>query len=114
MKSSRCPKKGEIVWCALDPIRGHEQAGSRPCVVISGTIFNQKTGMIVVCPITSTSKTEFFFRIEVDVKKVKGFIMADQIRTLDWKERVRRSAGFISQVNLKDIHDKLAVLFDQT
>ena len=106
------PKKGEIVWCLLNPVKGHEQSGTRPCVVVSGTVFNQKTGTAVVCPITSKDKKDFYFRIKVEAEAIKGFIMVDQIRIIDWKERVIRSAGSVSALVLREIYDKLSVLFD--
>ena len=108
----RYPEKGNIVWCLLDPFRGHEQSGTRPCVVVSGTVFNQKTGTAVVCPITSKDKKDFYFRVKVEAQ-VKGFVMIDQIRTIDWKERVIRSDGSVSALVLREIYDKLSVLFDR-
>lgn len=106
------PKKGEISWCSLSPTRGHEQSGSRPCVIISSSVFNQKTGTAVVCPITSKDKKDFYFRTKIETQTVKGFIMVDQIRTIDWKERVIRAGGSVGAVILKEIYDKLSVLFD--
>ena len=106
------PKKGDIAWCTLNPIKGHEQSGLRPCVVISGSIFNQKTGTAVVCPITSKDKKDFYFRIVVETLTVKGFIMADQIRTVDWKERVIRIEGSVSVSALQKVYGTLSVLFD--
>ena len=106
------PKKGDIAWCGLNPIKGHEQSGLRPCVIISGSIFNQKTGTIVVCPITSKDKEGYYFRIAAETPTVKGFVMADQIRTVDWKERVTRIDGAVSASVLKEVYDTLSVLFD--
>jgi len=100
------------VWCLLDPIKGHEQSGTRPCVVISGTLFNQKTGTAVVCPITSTDRKDYFFRVNIDTDSVKGFIMVDQIRTVDWKERVIRIGDRVDASLLHEVYDKLPVLFD--
>ena len=106
------PKKGDIVWCALNPIRGHEQSGLRPCIVISGSIFNQKTGTAVICPITSKEKKGFYFRIAIEAPTVKGCIMADQIRTVDWNERVVRIDGSVSASVLQEVYDMFPVLFD--
>ncbi|PIQ68624.1 MAG: mRNA-degrading endonuclease [Candidatus Taylorbacteria bacterium CG11_big_fil_rev_8_21_14_0_20_46_11] len=111
---SKYPKKGDIAWCALNPIRGHEQSGLRPCVVISGSIFNQKTGTAVVCPITSKDKKDYYFRIAIETPTVKGFVMADQIRTVDWKERGIRVDGSAGTLVLVEVYEKLTVLFDTT
>lgn len=109
---SSYPKKGDIAWCTLDPIRGHEQSGMRPCVIISGSVFNQKTGTAVVCPITSKDKRDFYFRIAILTPTVKGFVMVDQIRTVDWNERVIRIDGSVSVTVLQEVYDMLSVLFD--
>ncbi len=106
------PKKGDIAWCSLNPIKGHEQSGLRPCVVISGTLFNRKTGTAVVCPITSTNKKSYYFRVPADTPKVKGFIMVDQVRTIDWKERMVRVEGAANMATLREVYEKLSVLFD--
>lgn len=106
------PKKGDIVWCTLNPIKGHEQSGLRPCLVISGTLFNQKTGTAVICPITSTNKKEYYFRTSVDTSVITGFVMVDQIRTVDWKERIVRTDGSVGRAILDEVYDKLSVLFD--
>ncbi|MDO8620054.1 MAG: type II toxin-antitoxin system PemK/MazF family toxin [bacterium] len=106
------PKKGDIVWCALDPTKGHEQSGLRPCVVISGSIFNQKTGTVVVCPITSKDKKDFYFRIAIATPTVKGFVMVDQLRTVDWEKRVVRIDGEVGTLVLQEIYNTLSVLFD--
>ncbi|MEO8638063.1 MAG: type II toxin-antitoxin system PemK/MazF family toxin [Candidatus Taylorbacteria bacterium] len=108
------PKKGDIVWCALNPIKGHEQSGSRPCIVVSGTLFNKKTGMAVICPITSTEKKNYFFRVKIETKKIRGFVMVDQLRTIDWKERVLSIDGSSGSHILREIYAKLSVLFDLT
>lgn len=108
----RCPSKADIIWCSLNPIKGHEQAGDRPCVVISGTLFNRKTGLAVILPITSTDKKDYFFRVQIDNKKTKGFVMIDQVRTIDWRKRKIRITGFTTPVVLKEIYGKLSVLFD--
>ena len=106
------PQKGNIAWCVLDPTKGHEQSGMRPCVIISGSIFNQKTGTAVVCPITSKDKKDFHFRIAVLTPTVKGFVMVDQLRTVDWEKRVIRIDGEVSASVLREIYTTLSVLFD--
>ena len=48
------PCRGDFITLTLDPQSGHEQKGRRPALVISHTLFNQKTGLAIVCPITNT------------------------------------------------------------
>ena len=51
-----CPARGHLVWISLDPQAGHEQAGRRPALVLSGEEYNRATGLALVCPVTSQSK----------------------------------------------------------
>lgn len=57
------PKQGDFVILSFDPQSGHEQKGRRPALVISNTLFNKHTGLVMVCPITSTFRN-FPFHIE--------------------------------------------------
>jgi mRNA interferase MazF len=50
------PKSGDLIWTDFDPIRGREQAGRRPALVVSAAIFTENTGLAVVCPITSRTR----------------------------------------------------------
>jgi mRNA interferase MazF len=111
MEKHYYPKKGEIIWCKLDPISGHEQAGTRPCVVISGGVFNLKTGLAVICPLTSSRKESYYFRTEVKTSKIKGFIMVDQLRTIDWQRRSVKTDGQVSVSILSEVYQKIDVLF---
>jgi mRNA interferase MazF len=81
------PKRGDAVWLAFDPQAGHEQAGRRPAVVLSPEAYNGKVGLAVFCPITSQKKG---YPFEVDIPaglKVSGVVLADQVKSLDWRAR---------------------------
>jgi mRNA interferase MazF len=81
------PKRGHIVWIDFDPQSGHEQAGRRPALVISPAAYNEKIGLALLCPITSQVKG---YPFEVAIPQglsVSGVILADQIKSLDWKSR---------------------------
>ena len=76
-------KQGDIIKFDFDPTKGHEQAGYRPALVVSRTLFNQNTGQVVVCPITSKSKP-FPMRIPLDDRtQTQGYLICDQVRTID-------------------------------
>ena len=82
-----CPSQGDIVWLTFDPQAGHEQAGRRPALVISPEPYNRKVGLALICPITSRRKG---YPFEVEIPKgleVSGVVLADQIKSLDWKAR---------------------------
>ncbi|TAL52585.1 MAG: endoribonuclease MazF [Nanoarchaeota archaeon] len=77
--------RGDIIWLDFTPTKGHEQSGRRPAVVISPEEYNQKSGLLIACPITSKIKG-YPFEVRID-SKIKGAILVDQIRSLDWRER---------------------------
>jgi mRNA interferase MazF len=87
MVSGYVPAKGDFVWLTFDPQSGHEQKGRRTAVVISNTLFNRKTGMAFVCPITSKDRGYPFHVPIPDGLKVHGVIMADQIKSVDYRSR---------------------------
>jgi len=81
------PDKGDIVWIDMNPQLGHEQAGRRPAIIMSPLKYNSKVGLALVCPITSHIKGYPFEVVIPDGFKVKGAILADQIRNVDWTAR---------------------------
>src|SRR5512140_2328494 len=81
------PKRGDLVWLTFDPQAGHEQAGRRPAFVLSPAAYNGKTNLFLACPVTSRVKG---YPFEVSLPEglpVSGVILADQIKSLDWKVR---------------------------
>ncbi len=86
MVSRYVPEEGDIVWLEFDPQAGHEQAGHRPALVLSRKAYNRKTGLAIFCPITSRVKG-YPFEVNVEGKKVRGAVLSDQVKSLDWKAR---------------------------
>lgn len=84
--SKYVPQKGDLVWMDFNPTIGHEQKGVRPAIVVSDKGFNQKSGLAYVCPITSTSKN-YPYRIKLNAEQVKGFVMTEQLKSIDWNIR---------------------------
>lgn len=80
------PDRGDLVWLNFTPQAGHEQKGKRPAIIISPKIYNRKTKLALCCPITSNSKG-YPFEVRVEGKKVKGSILSDHLKNLDWKAR---------------------------
>lgn len=92
MKSHRkpapyVPDRGEAVWLTFDPQAGHEQAGRRPAVVLSPRIYNERTGLAILCPVTTRIKGYPFEVLVPQGLDISGAILADQLRSLDWKAR---------------------------
>lgn len=78
--------QGDIVWADFGPVKGHEQDGRRPALIISNRLLNQ-TGMYSVCPISTTSR-RYPTYIELDRRtKTNGVIMTDQNRTVNLEKR---------------------------
>lgn len=81
------PSRGDIVWLSFQPQAGHEQAGRRPALVISPREYNARVGLALFCPITSRAKG---YPFEVPLPpdpSVHGVILADQVKSLDWRAR---------------------------
>ena len=111
MKSGRyIPDRGDILWLQFSPQAGHEQAGKRPAICLSPKIYNGKTNLGLFCPITSKQKG-YPFEVPLPVDfPVKGVILADQIRSLDWN--VKR-AFFIAKAPeniLSEVLEKVQLL----
>lgn len=80
-------EQGTIIKINFDNHSGHEQAGYRPAVVVSNNIFNTKTNLSIVCPITNTDN-KFPLHISLDERtKTSGVILCEHIKTLDLNNR---------------------------
>ena len=101
------PKRGEIIRINLNPTQGREQTGeARPCLVLSHTRFNEtRGGIVIVCPIIHTLKPDIKTLIPIpEGFKIRGSVIAEQVRTLDFSQRWWISTGenlpqsFVNQV----------------
>ena len=107
------PARGEIWYVDLNPVRGHEQAGQRPVLVISETAFNRgPAGVVTVLPITSTERGIIS---HVEIKPPEGslqrksFIMCEQIRTIS-QERLVNHVGVVSLAKQREVEGILKML----
>jgi len=87
MSRTYVPDRGDLVWIDFNPQSGHEQAGRRPALVLSPARYNGKVGLMLLCPVTSQIKGYPFEANIPDGLKVKGTILSDQVKSLDWKAR---------------------------
>lgn len=104
---SYVPKRGDIVWLSFDPQAGHEQAGRRPAYMVSPESYNQRTSLFLVCPITPRIKNYPFEVMLPRGLSVEGVVLADQIKSLDWKAR---RAEFAASTNPAFAGDVLALI----
>lgn len=75
---------------SFDPQAGHEQKGRRPALVVSNTLFNQHTGLAIVCPVTNTDRRFPFHLPLPDGSKLTGFVMVEQLKSIDYRQRAVR------------------------
>lgn len=104
------PDTGDIVWLTFNPQAGHEQSGRRPALVLSPAAYNGKVNLALFCPITSRIKGYPFEVLLPEQLKVKGAILADQVKSLDWKIRKAEFADKIPPSELKKVVQKIKVL----
>lgn len=97
------------MWINFSPQEGHEQAGKRPALVISPRIYNEQVGLMLCCPITTQIKG---YPFEVPVKAVDkpGVVLADQVKSVDWKARRAEKIGVAPATTVKDVVAKTKAL----
>jgi mRNA interferase MazF len=101
------PEQGDFIALTLDPQAGHEQKGRRPALVVSKTLFNQRTGLAIVCPLTTVARGHLFHVDVSDHQSVRGFVMVEQVKSLDYRARGAQPIGKASEELLDQV---LAVL----
>ena len=107
MMASYVPRRGDLVWLSFDPQAGHEQAEHRPAFVLSPESYNRKTSLLLACPITSKVKGYPFEAALPPGLPVGGVVLADQIKSLDWKVR---KAEFMVRTPPSVIEDVLSLI----
>lgn len=89
------PARGDLVWLDFDPQAGREQAGRRPAIVLSELEFNELSGFALVCPITSQTK-KYAFEVPLpEGVPLTGFVLTDQMKSLDVKKRKIKVVGSV-------------------
>lgn len=101
------PKQGDIAYTDFNPTKGHEQKGLRPCIVLSNDTFNINTKMAIVCPITSNIKVFPTHHILKDTKKIKGAVLCEHIRSIDYESRKLK---FIERASSDELENVLVLM----
>ena len=107
------PSRGEIWLVDLNPTRGHEQAGSRPGLIVSVDLFNSgPAGLVVLVPLTTKEKG-IPFHVEVHPPegglKQRSYIKCEDVRSIA-KERLSQRLGILSRATLSEVADRLRIL----
>lgn len=108
MARAYVPDAGDIVWIHCGPQAGREQAGHRPAVVLSPAAYNAKTSLMVCCPMTKQIKN-YPFEVVIAGPSPRA-VLADQIKSLDWRKRRAKRKGTVSAPELADVRAKIRAL----
>lgn len=104
------PEAGDLVWIDFTPQAGREQAGRRPAVVLSPRMYNEKAGLAVLCPITSHSK-DYPFEVALPRgSRIRGVILSDHMKSLDWRHRDAQKAGKLPPSILAEVLERISAL----
>jgi len=104
------PQRGDVVWIQFDPQAGHGQAGRRPALVLSPRSYNEKVGLALCCPITNQVKG-YPFEVVLPVNlKVTGAVLADQLKSVDWRVRKAEYACSVSAETIQHVVAKIDAL----
>lgn len=101
--------RGEVRWADLNPVRGHEQAGERPVLVLSHDVFNERSGTVIAVAVTGQEpRAGYPLTVELSSPKLpkRSWVKTGQIRTLS-TERVGRRLGRVSEEELAHVIDGL-------
>jgi len=104
------PDQGHAIWFTFDPQAGHEQAGRRPAIVLTPAAYNRKTGLVLVCPITSQVKGYPFEVLLSQGLPISGVALSDQVKSADWRARNAAFICVLPATTLAEVVAKLSTL----
>ena len=110
-KHAKC---GDIWWVNLEPVKGHEQGGRRPCLIVSVDEFNRiPHGLVWAVPITSNVRFKHAFTVAAKPGdgglKVESMILSHQLRTIS-TDRLARRAGTLPDELFTEVKKRLALV----
>lgn len=112
MPATYVPERGDVVWLQFDPQAGHEQAGTRPALVVSPSAYNRRVGSALFCPVTSQLKGYPFEVALPQGLAVRGAVLSDQIKSLDWRVRKARHACVVPAPVIDAVVSRILALVD--
>lgn len=104
------PDRGDLVWLEFDPQAGHEQAGRRPALTLSPRAYNERTDLMLCCPVTSQVKGYPFEVLLPAGGKITGAVLSDQVKCLDWKVRRAKIIAPAPRAVVEEVLAKIATL----
>lgn len=109
-KAKYIPRRGDVIRLDFNPQKGHEQAGRRPAIVLSPTEYNRTVGLAVVCAITNERKGYPWEVAIPDNPLVSGIVLADQVKSMDWRQRKAEFVCTPEEELLEEVIDKAFAL----
>lgn len=106
---SYIPDVGDIVWLQFDPKAGRAQAGHRPALVLSPIVYSAKTNLMLCCPLTTQIKS-YPFEVVFNDGATQPAVLADQLKSLDWKVRKAKFKSKISRQEMMVVKLKIKAL----
>src|SRR5260221_13387697 len=102
------PQAGDIVWLSFTSQASHEQMGHRPALVLSPPAYNEKTSLMICCPLTTQIKN-YPFEVLIAGAPASA-VLADQVKSLDWRVRKATRKGAVSAEELAEVRAKILAL----
>ena len=96
------PERGDIWWVRLDPTQGSEIAKTRPCVILSGNVFNRLRRTVVIVPLSSSPQARAPLLVPVRCEEREVVAVTDQVRSVS-KQRLDRRLGRLSGTELEAV-----------
>ena len=104
------PNVGDIAWVELGPVKGSEQDGRRPALFLSNITYHEASRRAVICPISSRARPWPFNVAILPGLKTSGFVLVDQVRTIDRPERMFEVIERAPDELLAEVRGRLAAL----
>jgi mRNA interferase MazF len=105
-------KRYDVRWASLDPATGAEMAKTRPVVIVSLDVLNERLETVTVCPLTTQRHAKWRSRLEVRIGARQADIAVDQIRTIS-KQRLGRSLGKLSETDARALRRLITEMYGE-
>jgi mRNA interferase MazF len=111
MNLANYPRRGDVHWVELDPTRGGEMQKTRPCLVVTTDIVNERRRTVVVIPLSTTSPKKFPLYVALTTLGKGSQAVIDQIRVVD-KDRVGKRMSSVSEIEMERIVGALKMVLE--
>lgn len=109
MPASYIPDRKDIIWLDFEPQKGKEIGKYRPALVLSSKVYNQKSGLLICCPI-STSVRGHITEVMIETLEKPCVVAASLIQTLDWRKRKAKHIATVDDDIIKEVLFRLLPL----